>query len=491
MLPIVVMAGLLLGACNDDKPTLDETAARLDEPEVEAAATRAAEAPVAAEDTDESAPTQSTEEDRDAGSDVPFDPTTGRPEPGSETTTTGPDGIIQGTGVTDSEIRVAYIGDDSATIDAHYAYWDAVNAAGGVAGRQVMTIQSAPPDEPAAYEDMLAGLNASGDAPLMVGGIAGELGVARIADDLVADDLLAIPFSGWSGWIEPERSKNVLEVQASDCAQAINTFSYLAEREGDTVAIASAPGQPYADSAAGALFAAKADDMTVMAGGQGLLGSDADPDDVAAFILRMVEEGVDAVWLAADPAATEAFIQAAVSGGYREHFGGLMHTISAATITGPAADIFDNKFLVGANYAVWGSNQEQGMQDMTRAIGRTNPDAPITNGYEMGWIQAAAVHRLLDAAAEQGALTRRVMVDIATETRIDFGGVAPSQSWSDDPAATAVRSSYAYEVNGDAFTASPTTSDPEAPVLFRVRKTAVVSPAGSEWTPEACSPINP
>lgn len=490
MLPFVIMAGLLLGACNDDKPTLDETAARLDEPEVEAAATSAAEAQ-SDDGTGNDSAEQPTEEDPDAGSAVPFDPTTGRPEPGSETTITGPDGIIQGTGVTDTEIHVAYIGDDSATIDAHYAYWEAVNAAGGVAGRNVMTIRSAPPDEPAAYEDMLAGVNASGDAPLMLGGIAGELGVARIADDLVAADLLAIPFSGWSGWVEPERSKNILEVQASDCAQAINTFSYLAEREGDTVAIASAPGQPYADSVAGAQFAAKADDMNVIAGGAGLLGSDADPDDVAAFILRLVEEDVDAVWLAADPAATEAFIQAAVAGGYREHFGGLMHTVSAATITGPSADVFDNKFLVGANYAVWGSNQEQGMQDMTGAIGRANPDAQITNGYEMGWIQAAAVHSLLEAAAAQGALTRRVMVDIATQTRVDFGGIAPSQSWSDDPAATAVRSSYAYEVNGDAFTAGPTTSDPEAPVLFRVRKTAVVSPAGSEWTPEACSPINP
>ena len=75
---------------------------------------------------------------------------------------------------------------------------------------------------------------------------------AAIAQDLVDDDLVAIPLSWYSGWADPEFGQNVFESYTSYCVESMNGIEWLHKnRDVQTVAIISFPGEYGGDGAAG------------------------------------------------------------------------------------------------------------------------------------------------------------------------------------------------------------------------------------------------
>lgn len=60
---------------------------------------------------------------------------------------------------------------------------------------------------------------------------------------------------------------------------------------------------------------------------------------------------------------------------------------------------------------------------------------------------------VLKLAAEGGDLTRAGIVAAANQVSVDFGGLAPDQTWNGDPNDYVVRGSYIYDI--DISTATP------------------------------------
>ena len=87
-------------------------------------------------------------------------------------------------------------------------FWDNVNAKGGIAGRQVELVI-----EDNAYDvaTQLEKYEALRDEVAILSQSTGSPHTAAIAQDLVDDDLVAIPLTWYSGWADPEIGQNVFE----------------------------------------------------------------------------------------------------------------------------------------------------------------------------------------------------------------------------------------------------------------------------------------
>ena len=51
---------------------------------------------------------------------------------------------------------------------------------------------------------------------------------ASIAQDLVDDDLVAIPLTWYSGWADPEIGQNVFETYTTYCIESMNAIEWFA-----------------------------------------------------------------------------------------------------------------------------------------------------------------------------------------------------------------------------------------------------------------------
>ena len=101
----------------------------------------------------------------------------------------------------------------SEIVEAQEVYWDDVNAKGGIAGRQVeLVIEDNAYDVAQNVEKYEIAQGRGGDPQP----VTGSPHTAAIAQDLVDDDLIAIPLSWYSGWADPgarpERVRDVHEL---------------------------------------------------------------------------------------------------------------------------------------------------------------------------------------------------------------------------------------------------------------------------------------
>ena len=155
----------------------------------------------------------------------------------------------------------------SEIVEAQEVYWDDVNANGGIAGRQVeLVIEDNAYDVPThleKYEEIR-------DEVAIISQSTGSPHTAAIAADLVEDDLVAIPLTWYSGWADPEFGQNVLETYTTYCIESMNGIEWLHNnRDVQTVAIISFPGEYGGDGAAGAKLAAEALGLEIVYDGAG------------------------------------------------------------------------------------------------------------------------------------------------------------------------------------------------------------------------------
>ena len=93
---------------------------------------------------------------------------------------------------------------------------------------------------------------------------------AAITQDLVEDDLIAIPLSWYSGWADPEFGANALETYATYCVESMNGIeSELNNRDVQTVAIISFPSEYGGDGDTGARDGRRAAGLEIVYDGAG------------------------------------------------------------------------------------------------------------------------------------------------------------------------------------------------------------------------------
>jgi len=433
-MPIAVLTAfvLLAAACgddDDDSTSSETTAAAAETTEAAADTTAASETTEATEDTTEAT---------DGG------------EPAE---------IKTDIGVDDTTIKVGMLADLSGAFaplvteiaEGQKVFWDDVNEQGGIAGRQIELLIEDNGYDVAKQQEKYDALR---NEVAIFSQSTGSPHTAAIAQNLVDDDLIAIPLSWYSGWAFPDIGQNVFESYTNYCMESMNALEWLASnRDVKTIAVISFPGEYGGDGAAGAAIAAEELGLEVVFDGTGQVippSADNPNPDQTAIISQIVQSGADAVWATINPATLAAIMGGAVSQGYTGLWSGNSPTYSFKLLATDLAPLLDQYYIASTYIVTWGTDVP-GMADVVEKMTAARPDLPVSDVYILAWTEGMITKAILEKAAENGDMTRAGIVAAANEVSVDFQGLAPAQTWAGDPNDFVVRESYIYDVALDQY----------------------------------------
>ena len=368
--------------------------------------------------------------------------------------------------------------------DGHKAYWEWLNANGGIQGWTVepVVLDNAY-DVPTHLENYEVMAGTGDDSVVMFSTSTGSPHTAAIAEALIEDNMAAIPLSWSSNWPDPEFGQNVFEVQTNYCIEGMNGATYMSENHGSKVAIATFPGEYGEDGAAGVKLAAEALGLEVVYDGTGLAvpGSDLTP-----VVAGIVESGADWVWLTTNPTTAAQLMGGAAGAGFTGQWSGNSPSWNPALLNTAVAPIADANYTHSTYTVLWGVGEAEGMQEMISAMREFRPDAPFDDVYIISWIEGYVATQILDQAISNNDLTRAGVLAAANQVTADLKGLAPSQTWSGDPNDNVVRETYLYDVDLSLYTPGATVSDEAGNNGYRLIKGPYASETALAWEYERC-----
>ncbi len=368
--------------------------------------------------------------------------------------------------------------------DGHEAYWEWLNDNGGIQGWTVEpVVLDNGYDVPTHLENYEVMAGTGEQSVVMFSTSTGSPHTAATVEDLIDDQMVAIPLSWYSGWADPEIGKNVFEVQASYCVESMNGATYMSETYGNNVAIASFPGDYGEDGAEGIKVAAEALGLNVVYDGQAQVvpGSDLTP-----VITSIAESGADWVWLTTNPTTTAELMGGAAQAGYTGQWAGNSPSWNPALLNTAIGELAGATYTHSTYTTLWGVGEAEGMEEMISAMREYRPDAPFDDVYIISWIQGYIATQILDKAISNGNLTRAGVLAAANSITADLKGLAPDQSWRGDPNSNTVRETYLYDVDLSLYTPGVTVSEEGGNNGFRLLRGPYVSETAANWEYEPC-----
>ena len=318
----------------------------------------------------------------------------------------------------------------SAIVAGHEAYWANVNANGGINGLEVQleTVDTTydVPTHVQFYEELK-------DEVVAFGHSTGSPHTVAINEQLQEDGILAIPLTWYSGWSDPAINSNLVPHGTPYCIEAQNLIGYMVdqhESDSPTIAIASIPGDYGLDSAAGAAIAAEDLGLEVVYDGTGAVipGDETSYDEVAGDI---VASGADLVFYTATPSAFSAVYGRAIAQGFEATWSGAAPSWNPAFVAEDSA-IADaiSRDMVVSFYAQSYNGDSEGAAQVRELMG----DAPPTDYYGEGFVEAKILHEALLAAYDAGDMTQTGVLNAAKSLEsVSFDGLAPEESYVGDP----------------------------------------------------------
>ncbi len=355
--------------------------------------------------------------------------------------------------------------------DGQYAFWDRVNDNGGIGGYDVdaRTYTRDTLYDPQEHSSLYRQIEPD---ILALAQTLGTPTTEAILPDMDADDMIGGPASWWSGWHFEEQDKGlIVESGYSYCVESMIGLDWYVENREEigTLAHVGYPGDYGGDSAAGATAWAEAngvdmaDPITTLPAGAvenqdeavgAILGSEADVVVIATGPAEMAE-------IVGKVAASEAGIQ----------FLGAVPTWNPALLDSPAAPALQAFFT---HVAPWENfdGESTAHEAMRESLDGELPD---NDGYTFGWIWSYPLLAALEAAADNGDLTRAGLRSVTEGLEVDFEGALPTTTLGGDPNENANR------------TAVISQPDPEAPLGITTLEAGVTGPTADayEYT-EAC-----
>jgi len=307
----------------------------------------------------------------------------------------------------------------------HEAYWAYVNANGGIEGLMVELSVEDTGYDVAQHVTLYEQLK---DEVVAFGHSTGSPHTVAIYEDLVADGILAIPLTWYSGWTAPFDS-NTMHHGSPYCIEAMNVIDYVSKEIGaSTIAIATLPGDYGLDSAAGAKIAADLLGLEIVydASGQIIPGEDGAPIGVA-----IAESGADIVWVTASSGTFPPVYGAAIATGFEAAWSGAFPTYSPAYLGSDFAEQIVRDYWGGSYLLPWGSDTPGNalVRDVMTAAG-ANP----LDYYAEGFVEAQILEAALRAAYASGDMTQAgVLAASKTLESVDFGGLAPAEKYTGTP----------------------------------------------------------
>ena len=396
--------------------------------------------------------------------------TTAPPATAGPTTTLPPpaDVIATDIGVDDNEIRIGLLADLTGVfrgltvdiVNAQLAYWDIVNANGGIAGRQVVPVVEDTVYQVDTHEEKYLKIV---DDVVAFSNSTGSPHTANILDNMVEDNILAIPLSWYSGWADPEFDQGLTFEQGTNyCLEGMNMVEYLGEKlEADngakpTVAVVTRPGDYGEDAAAGAVYAANQLGYEVVYNGVGdIVRDSAGNFDPTTIVTNILGAQPTMVFVTGSPSELGPIMGGTISQGFTPQWTG----------SGPSYDfrLLDNEALAPAlsafywisdYYTQWGTDVP-GMNALVEGLTAAYPDSRPSNAYVIGWTEAIQMEQILRLAAANGDLTRQGVIDAANSIElIDLQGTGPNLNYSGAPNDYVIRQTNIFKPDAEKYAAA-------------------------------------
>jgi ABC-type branched-subunit amino acid transport system substrate-binding protein len=324
----------------------------------------------------------------------------------AEATTTSGAIIEAGPGVTDEAITLGILTDLTGIFAApgnqHVAtanlYWDQVNSAGGVCGREVvLEVQDHgydPQRAVAAYQAMEPNI-------LALHQLLGSPVQAAVLPEAQADEV-AIGIVGWSSSFLA--SESVVTTGATYDIQFIAGLQYLLDEgliaDGDTIGHVYFGGDFGENGLLGSKFFAEQHGMTVEEA-----AIDPTVTDLTAQVTGFQNAGATAILIGAAPPQLTAVVNAQVALGYEVPILGQVPPFVPPLLDNPdLAPVLVDRYYEATPIAPFGNDTPEGQELAAQAD--YFEDVGIAIDIPFAWALATMWHQALEVACDQGDLTR-------------------------------------------------------------------------------------
>ncbi len=305
--------------------------------------------------------------------------------------------------------------------NGHVAYYEAVNAAGGVAGQYPIEyaqgdITYIDTSTTAREYDRLK------DEVVLFSQILGTPHISEVLPQLEADGVTAAPATLDAEWVgEP----NLIPVGAPYQFQVMNSVDYYVNELGsadDTICIA-ANDTEYGDAGIeGMEFAAENLGFEVAAAPRHSQGD----TDFTPTIGALQEAQCDMVFVTSLPAETGTILGTAAATGFATQWILQSPAYIGQFAGGDLLPYLEANVLIAAEGTEWGDESVPGMAQMVSDLEEFVPEQDPDYYFGFGYVQAQTVVALLEKAVELGDLSREgiqnALVELGTVTHDGLSG---------------------------------------------------------------------
>jgi len=331
--------------------------------------------------------------------------------------------------------------------DAQIAYWDAVNAAGGLDG---WVVELAIEDTNYNVEQHIEKYEELRDEVLAIGQSTGSPTNVAALPQFQEDNMTFIPLSWYSGWAVPDFDGGLaMEQNTNYCLEAMNILGFVNDQGGSKIALATFPGDYGQDAAAGVKSAVEFYGMELVYDGEAAVIPGQDQTEVVTGIAG---SGADWVFLTTNPSSAGEIMGGATQAGFEGAWTGSVPSYDFRLLDTALAPLLDAAFFQSAYTVPWGTDVP-GAAEMTEVLTAAYPDRRPSDAFVIGWTQSVSLQAVLEAAIANGDLTRQGIADALSGLEsVDFGGLAATQSYSGEPNDYVQRQSAIFSPNLELYT---------------------------------------
>lgn len=345
--------------------------------------------------------------------------------------------VATGIGVTDDTIRLGQLTDltgvfaalSRSIVGGQTLFFDQLNADGGVCDREVELVTR---DHGYNVQTAVSLYSALASDVLGLVHVVGSPINAALLQNYTQDEMLAIPASWASTLLE---SDNIMIVGSTYDYEMINLIDYLIQEgqlaEGDTIGHIFLEGEYGENGAMGSRYAAEQNGLNLIE--RRIRATDT---DVTAQVTDLANQGVKAIALTTTPTQTASAAAVNTAIGLNVPLVGNNPTFNPGVLNTAAGPALEENLLIAASWEAPSSSEEE-TQEIIAAYTETFPDTQVDAGVTWGYGAAAAFTEVLEAACENGDLTRAGLleafrsledVDVATQPVLDYStlGAAPT-----------------------------------------------------------------
>jgi len=305
----------------------------------------------------------------------------------------------------------------SSVTEANQAFWERVNADGGIGDYEVDVTTYVKDNEYNPEVHRRAYREIEGDV-LALAQTLGSPTTAAIIEDMDADSVLGVP-AGWtSGWAFQD---SILVAGANYCFDGMNTVDWMVEEQ-DTASVLAVgyPGDFGGDAAYGVSVAAEAHGLDFSS-----VSTTPGPENQTAAITQIVESDPDLVVVTMGSSDMATIVGEAVARGYDGQFVGHSLTWDPGLMDSPAIGALEEQFLGSSMWGPW-NGDTAGHEAMREQL--DDVDQP-SDGYVAGWVLQYPLKAAIEAAVDNGDLTRAGLVEAARSlTTVDYEGMLPEEA---------------------------------------------------------------